>query len=69
MQNGFLDEAIENFREVAETRFNDARARGFDFSKDYRLLNELAQTLFERSKLERGDAQRDAARCVSARGG
>ncbi len=35
MQNGFLDEAIENFRSVAETRFNDARQRGFDFSKDY----------------------------------
>ncbi len=63
LQNGFLDEAIENFRAVAETRFNDARARGFDFSKDYRLLNELAQALFERAKLERGEgrvAQRDA---------
>ncbi len=62
-QNGFLDEAIEGYRALAETRFKDARARGFDFSKDYRLLNALAATLLERSKLERGDdrrAQRDA---------
>src|SRR5262249_39792242 len=29
--------------------------RAFDFSKDYIVLNELGQTLFERSKLERGD--------------
>lgn len=61
MQNGYLDEAIENFRSLAETRFNEARARGFDFSLDYRLLNELALALFERSKLERG-ASRKAAR-------
>jgi tetratricopeptide (TPR) repeat protein len=59
-QNGFLDEAIEGFTEVLETRFEDARQRGFDFSRDYRLLNELAATLFERSRLERGEARREA---------
>jgi tetratricopeptide (TPR) repeat protein len=29
--------------------------RGFDFSKDYRLINELGMTLFERSKQFRGE--------------
>jgi tetratricopeptide (TPR) repeat protein len=53
-QNGYLDEAIAGFRELVDTRFNDARERGFDFSRDYRLLNALADTLFERSKLARG---------------
>lgn len=56
-QNGFLDEAIEGYRALVETRFNDARDRGFDFSKDYRLLIELGGTLVERSKLERGSDQ------------
>jgi tetratricopeptide (TPR) repeat protein len=59
-QNGNLDEAIAGFRELVATRFNEARARGFDFSRDYRLLNALAETLFERSKLARGSGD-DAA--------
>ncbi|MGI9263475.1 MAG: multiheme c-type cytochrome, partial [Gammaproteobacteria bacterium] len=54
-QNGFLDEAIQGFREIVATEFSEARNRGFDFSKDYRLLNELAGSLFEKAKLERGD--------------
>jgi len=60
-QNGFLDEAIAGFRELEDTRFNEARERGFDFSQDYRLLNVLADTLFERSKLARSRGD-DAAR-------
>ncbi len=36
----------------------ETRRRGFDFSEDYVLLNELAQTIFERAKQERGDARR-----------
>jgi tetratricopeptide (TPR) repeat protein len=57
-QNGFLDEAIENFRGIVELDDARTRAAGFDFSQDYRLLNELGQTLFERAKLERGEAGR-----------
>ncbi|MEO1576085.1 MAG: tetratricopeptide repeat protein [Pseudomonadota bacterium] len=59
-QNGYLDEAADNFRAVIATEFADARARGFDFSQDYRVLNELAGTLFELSKRERGEARRAA---------
>jgi tetratricopeptide (TPR) repeat protein len=57
-QNGYLDEAVANLRTVTTTQFQDARDRGFDFSKDYRVLNELAGTLFELSKRERGEARR-----------
>ena len=51
LQNGELDAAIEAFTALAETRFAEAQRRGFDFSRDYRLLNTLARTQFERAKL------------------
>ncbi len=49
-QYGQLDQAIQVFTRLAATNFPEARQRGFDFSKDHRLLNELGQTLFERAK-------------------
>jgi tetratricopeptide (TPR) repeat protein len=60
-QNGHLDEAIAAFSSIVDASGPDLRERGFDFSKDYNLLNELGATLFERARLERG-AQRKAAR-------
>ena len=46
-QNGQLDEAIANFSNILNTDFASARQREFDFSQDYRVINELGQTLFE----------------------
>jgi hypothetical protein len=57
-QNGYLDKALEGYTDVINTQFQEARAREFDFSQDYTLLNEYAQTLFDRSKLERNDTER-----------
>lgn len=57
-QNGYLDEAIAAFRGIVELDDAETRERGFDFSKDYRLLVELGQTVLERSKQERGAARR-----------
>jgi tetratricopeptide (TPR) repeat protein len=57
-QNGLLDEAIKNFRSILEDRYPELDQRGFDFSKDYEVLNELGQTYFERSKTERNNPQR-----------
>ena len=57
-QNGNFDAAIENFLAVATMDSEETRKRGFDFSKDYRLLTELGRTYFERAKQERGDARR-----------
>jgi tetratricopeptide (TPR) repeat protein len=55
LQNGYVDEAIAAFRDLVDTRFQDARDRGFDFSEDYRLLNDLALALAERAKFGRGE--------------
>ena len=52
-ENGYLDEALEGYESVIGTRFQEARDRGFDFSQDYRLLNEYGHVLFERANLER----------------
>ncbi len=60
-QNGFLDEAIEDFEKLVALDTEETRKREFDFSQDYRLLNELGQTLYERAKEERG-ADRAAER-------
>ncbi|HEY7117784.1 MAG TPA: multiheme c-type cytochrome, partial [Tepidisphaeraceae bacterium] len=59
-QNGFLDQAITQLRGVLEDRYPELDKRGFDFSKDYEVINELGLALFERSKMERGAANRAA---------
>jgi tetratricopeptide (TPR) repeat protein len=59
-QNGFLDEAIVEFRSILEDRYAELDRRGFDFSKDYEVINELGQTYFERAKMERLNPERQA---------
>jgi hypothetical protein len=59
-QNGQLDQAITAFESILAASGPELRERGFDFSKDYNLLNELGSALFERAKLERGEARRQA---------
>ncbi|MEE2735591.1 MAG: multiheme c-type cytochrome [Pseudomonadota bacterium] len=62
MQNGEFDAAIEGLQMLVRTQFNDARQRGFDFSLDYRLQNQLAQAFFEKSKTDkRNEIWRDKA--------
>lgn len=58
---GNLDRAIASLESIVDTRFNEARDRGFDFSQDNRVLTELGRTLYERARLERG-ASRSQAR-------
>ncbi len=66
-QNGYLDQAISEFRSVLEDRYPELEKRRFDFSKDYVVINELAQTLFERSKQERADPAKRKELLASAR--
>lgn len=61
-ESGRIDEAIANFTAALGATSPDLRARGFDFSRDYEVLNELGQTLFERAKQERGAARAEARR-------
>jgi len=53
---GNLDRAIATLEDLANTRYGEARRRGFDFSKDIRVLNELGRMLHDRSRQERGAA-------------
>ena len=53
-ENGFLDQAIEDFERVLATGPAEVGARRFDFSMDYEVINELGLSLFERAKMERG---------------
>ena len=66
-QNGYLDEAIASFESLIEGRSEEMIAREFDFSEDYRLLNQLGQTYVERSKLERGDERAEAREAFQQR--
>lgn len=56
-QNGNFDKALDGFRRVLASDFSGARERGFDFSIDTRVLNELAETALE---AKRPDEARDA---------
>jgi tetratricopeptide (TPR) repeat protein len=60
-QNGFLDRAIAGLEGILALDDAETRKRGFDFSKDYRLTNELGAVTFERAKQEHG-AERKSAR-------
>jgi tetratricopeptide (TPR) repeat protein len=53
-QQGRLAEAEENFRQVLEFKTEDTIRRGFDFSKDYMVINLLGQTIFDRALQIRG---------------
>jgi tetratricopeptide (TPR) repeat protein len=64
---GDLDAAIDAFEALANTQFNDARQRGFDFGRDYRMLTELGRTLYERARQERGGARHEARVALLAR--
>jgi Cytochrome c554 and c-prime len=67
-QNARLDEAIRDFDQILAGGFAQAEGRGFDFSRDYRVLNELGLTLFERAKQERGTERRTAREALLRRG-
>jgi tetratricopeptide (TPR) repeat protein len=48
-QQGRLEDAEANFRQVLEYRTEETVKRKFDFSKDYEVINLLGQTVFDRA--------------------
>jgi tetratricopeptide (TPR) repeat protein len=56
-ENGHYQEALESLTRLVETRYPDARNRGFDFSRDVRLLNELGTVHFALARREVGEGQ------------
>ncbi len=57
-QNGHLDDATREFTSILEDRYPELEIRGFNFSRDYEVINELGQTLFEQAKMERTNPAR-----------
>lgn len=55
--NGDHDLAVRNLQEIVRGGFRQAKDRGFDFSKDYTVLNDLAAALYQKALQERGDAR------------
>ena len=60
-RNGLLDEAIASYESVLATRIPD---RGFDFSRDYEVINALGTVLYARARQEprESPARRDFLR-------
>jgi tetratricopeptide (TPR) repeat protein len=50
-QNGHIEQAIENLEKILDPK-NQPWDRKFDFTKDYVVINELANLLFKRSQQE-----------------
>jgi tetratricopeptide (TPR) repeat protein len=55
---GRLAAASERLESLMGTHFQEARDRGFDFSRDLRVPHLLGRTLFEQARATRGEARR-----------
>ncbi len=64
-QQGNLAEAVALFDRIYRTDFAGVRERGFDFSKDVRVMNELAQTLLDRASMASDHADEDVQRAIT----
>lgn len=58
-QQGHFREAIQNYKSVLTDNSQIMIDRGYDFSKDYRVINDLAKTSFDLSKKLRNEKQRE----------
>ena len=58
-QQGRLEDAEKNFRQVLEYRTEDTVTRKFDFSMDYEVINLLGQTIFDRALQMRAESKVD----------
>ncbi len=56
-ENGRYEDALLSLEALAATAFPEARERGFDFSKDDRLWNEIGGISFAMARRLRGDSQ------------
>jgi tetratricopeptide (TPR) repeat protein len=54
---GRLEAAAERLEALFETRFQQARDRGFDFSRDLRVPHLLGRTRFEQARAARGEGR------------
>ncbi|MEM1080963.1 MAG: tetratricopeptide repeat protein, partial [Pseudomonadota bacterium] len=59
-QQGQFEQALVAYNALAETQFSEARERGFDFSRDYRLLNQIGLTWLQIAQSAEAPAALDA---------
>jgi tetratricopeptide (TPR) repeat protein len=57
-QQGLLEEAEQDLRRVLDQPTEETIRRGFDFSMDYEVRNQLGTILFDRARQFRGEANR-----------
>ncbi len=55
-QQGHLEDAIQNYQSVLTDRTEIMLKRGYDFSKDYRVINDTGTACFNLSKRLRGES-------------
>ena len=65
MQLANFEAALVKFNQLYDTAFAEARARGFDFSRDYNLTNQMGLAHFELSKIV-ADAESSRDSLISA---
>ena len=58
-EQGHLEAAVQNFRNVLQPPNEAMRSRNFDFRYDYEVINLLGQTLFDQARRLRGPANAD----------
>lgn len=58
VQNGNLDQAIDNYRKILNPDLQP-RDDGFDFTKDYMVINELANAYFTKADSSEEEKERD----------
>ena len=57
-----LEKAENNFRQILEATDEEQKKRGFDFSKDYEIINLLGMTLFDQARQLRGENRKELKR-------
>ena len=58
-ENGHLEAASRNLQDIVNNQFAEANQRGFDFSYDVRVLNQLGRTAYEHSRQLHGTQQQE----------
>lgn len=58
-RNGDWDRVIANLEDIIRGGFEQAAGRGFDFSKDYRVLDALGLARYQRALRDRGEPRRE----------
>jgi tetratricopeptide (TPR) repeat protein len=65
--NGDYDQAIENLEGILRGGFEQAAGRGFDFSKDYTVIDALAGALYQKGLQEHGETRQRSMRAARDR--